>query len=1434
MLVSVVIWGQAVLPVTRTTWNSTPTGWTDNAGSAYTTTFACSTSNGAKFDNSNQTYIVNLDSSPNELSFVVKSNAVTSSSLLIQESDDGITYTSIASLSGTANLPTTCTTKGPYLLKTTTRYIKWTFTKSGQNMTMDDVSITKSTATGTSTITTGAAAEPTTISSLNTSLTGAVTPQQNAILNFDFKIKDDGTTAATDALPTKISQLVLNKATGDDFTDWTQAIQGVELSDGTNTTATATIAAGAITFAGLPNAVGNIGYIADDGEKTYSLKIWLRTSLGGTLPVDIDGKNFVFEIKNSGVTFASGSSSLASSQAVNSGATNNEVTVVASKLVFVQQPTDANVGVAMSPAVTVSANDANGNRDRNFTNLIEITSDGTLTGDPVGVNAVNGLATFSSLVHTVAGTDLQMLAGSGAWTTDMSTEFDITLASAANNYFRSRVSGNWNAIATWQSSPDNVTWITSTLVPTSSATQIEILNTHTVSINASGISLTNTFVRNGGTLEVTTGSSYNLSGSAGGRNIQLTVDNGGIFSIKNTGYSLGNGYGLIKTGGKIIADVGSSNVNFLQDYIHEDSLLYFENASICEWNISSYPASNEANNDYVDNLFFSNSPGDLPIFRISNLPANQGYGNSNNDNIINAILELNTTIPFEIHNNTGGGGQKNVYFIGGIRGNGTFIQKTATGPGQIILGDATHIPELGGNVTIQVRTNRLKLPNGANVRNGANVIVQRNDSSAENGEIDRQGGILDVNTNGILDITNMRITNVSPGGVTVNGTLRTSNTGGLNGLGSAIVDGTLTINNNSTIDYYATLNQVISSAPNYYNITFSGAGVKTTQGPISVNDNGLVKITGTTTVVATSNIAAVGGNNTAFTMDGGRLRLETGGTLPLMGGAYNLTGGTVEFASASATSIRTNTGTFTKQYYNIDVSGSNVESGGKNLIVNNLLRVTNASALLTILRADDSEAPYVVTAKKGIQVVAGKALFKNGAQLMQDATGVSNSGSIEMEREVYALHNNFATKKDYVYWSSPVANRTISGFSPGTLSSDFLVYRESDNYFEPTGDTTFQVGKGYAVGAETGLSNPYAKEYTFAGAPHNGTFNGRTLLKSATGGGYNLVGNPYPSNIDLDELFTLNTDRMYSVAYMWTNNSYTPNQMGSGYDQNNYAVYNRSGGNPATTYSLGFDVTNSTIKVGQGFIVQAKTNGSPMQFNNDIRNPVQGTFYEKTNWSKDRFWLQHISPSEVVNTILLGYFNNATENFDQDYDAELFSSPSDVIFSVLNTQKLLIQGKGVFNVNDKISLGSKQSKIGNYIIKLAHKEGLFENGQPIYLHDKLNNTYTNLQETDFVYTSQIGATENRFEIVYQPEATLATDIVVKNQLQVYRDGESFIVKSTNKKIDEVEVYDASGRLFQKVKGNTTELKISAASLSSGMYILKIKRSNETISKKIMK
>lgn len=298
------------------------------------------------------------------------------------------------------------------------RIYGWNASGSGGTFSINDFTFkgtVPATSAGTNTIAAGSGTEPASISSLiNTS--GA------ASLNFDIDIKDDGATPATDALDTKITQMVFAQGTGNDVSDWTKVIAGAELTDGTNTQS-GTINALNITFPGINPAT--LGLIADDATKNYILKVWLKTDFGSE-KTTADGKNLEFRIQNSNITVDNTGSGFATGQDQNSGASNNEIDVTATKLSYLQNASNVQNNAVMSPTVTLSTDDANGNRDKSWATAVQMSSTGTLTGDPVTGSLASGIASFSTLTHTVAQTARQLTASSSGLTSATSSNFDVT------------------------------------------------------------------------------------------------------------------------------------------------------------------------------------------------------------------------------------------------------------------------------------------------------------------------------------------------------------------------------------------------------------------------------------------------------------------------------------------------------------------------------------------------------------------------------------------------------------------------------------------------------------------------------------------------------------------------------------------------------------------------------------------------------------------------------------------------------------------------------------------------------------------------------------------------------------------------------------------------------------------------------------------------
>lgn len=474
-------------------------------------------------------------------------------------------------------------------------------------------------------------------------------------------------------------------------------------------------------------------------------------------------------------------------------------------------------------------------------------------------------------------------------------------------------------------------------------------------------------------------------------------------------------------------------------------------------------------------------------------------------------------------------------------------------------------------------------------------------------------------------------------------------------------------------------------------------------------------------------------------------------------------------------------------------------------------------------------------------------IVETDGNFIQLNNGAANSGRMTAQRLVNGLRYNPGSAVDYVYWSSPVGGQktknttgNTDGFSSGTANTNFFTYRESNDRFYETGDPTFTLGKGYAVQAERNKGSlPFDRLFEFKGTPNNGDI-GFPLAFTNASHGYNLVGNPYPSNINFEQLHYGNSSLIWGTAWFWTNNVYTANQMGSGYTGNNYAIWNGSGGVPASSPYNGGKVPKGIVKVGQAFIVQAKSAGT-LNFKNKyddthiLRVNTTGDFYSKSSTPKNRFLIQLLSPSQLSNSQLIAYVEGATDGFEQDYDAEAFDNYSDLFYSVILGKKLVIQGKSeAFTNEDKVILGANFFQNGSYTIALENAEGIFNGSQNIYLKDKQEGIITNLSQGSYTFLATKADNATRFEIIYKPETVLLTDSNVKEGVVVYRDSDDFVVKAQHKKITSIEVFDVAGRLIYSLTPNSIQTFLPGAKLLNSIYVLKINQGGIITTKKIIK
>lgn len=452
---------------------------------------------------------------------------------------------------------------------------------------------------------------------------------------------------------------------------------------------------------------------------------------------------------------------------------------------------------------------------------------------------------------------------------------------------------------------------------------------------------------------------------------------------------------------------------------------------------------------------------------------------------------------------------------------------------------------------------------------------------------------------------------------------------------------------------------------------------------------------------------------------------------------------------------------------------------------------------------------------------AGNVTFNNGASLMQNsaATTNMNSGNITYRRDVSIR------RFDYTYWSSPVVS-TLVNFSPLTLSDKYLRWdANAYNWVYLNNNTAMTAAVGYAIRAPqlqpdliTGwpVATPLTWNGSFVGRPNNGDYN-VTIFRPSAVNNRNLIGNPYPSSISADALMdgnvaTLGAFGVGTSLYFWTHNTaLTANN----YNPADFAVYNRTGG---TAGAPGVNNTPPTgiISTGQAFMIAA-INPGVVTFRNSMRVSGSNTlFYRATNQSsatsstseKNRLWLDFGNATGEYKQLLVGYVQNATNEYEDGFDAPLFEAGNSVSFySITPDNNLTIQGRALpFVPSDIVPLGYMASSPTSFEIALTRFDGLFEDENVgVYLEDTFLNVVHNLKQAPYTFVTEAGTFDSRFVLRYtNPSLSVNPVVFNENSVIAYKKNESLYVKSINNLMKSVQVYDVRGRLIMEkdhINGN---------------------------------
>ena len=466
-------------------------------------------------------------------------------------------------------------------------------------------------------------------------------------------------------------------------------------------------------------------------------------------------------------------------------------------------------------------------------------------------------------------------------------------------------------------------------------------------------------------------------------------------------------------------------------------------------------------------------------------------------------------------------------------------------------------------------------------------------------------------------------------------------------------------------------------------------------------------------------------------------------------------------------------------------------------------------------------------------------LYSNGNMtLVSDASGtglISGSGIGQVYGTVTQQRFVPSSKaKGYKHFATAFSNSTFAQFSNfmtlylGNVNNSpyptLFKYSESDAtpYFSngwvaaaPKGQVNnlIEVGIGYT--AQFGATSQGDKTAYMFGQVNNGNITKiitRLNPGSSKGDGWNLLGNPYPSPIDLDKLNYNAAEINKSVAIFISTSMYY------GY----YGYYNAANH---------MELNGGTRHIGalNAFFVQRKVDGvGTFTFTNSMRSDIVNPAPYKEDavpyYPVIKLAAGLDSPDMIQDETVITFHNDANDNLDADYDiGKLWNTDNTIpnLYSISNNNKLAMNGLPEPQDNTVIPLGFKAPVNGNYIIKSQELLNIDKN---VWLEDVEKGTLTNLKN-ESVYHFYINAddpAEGRFFLRFGETTAAGTTVSSdNNSFSCWAFGEQIVISynASEGNNAKVELFDSIGRKIYQKNNITPGMHQIKPNVAPGVYML---------------
>ena len=491
-----------------------------------------------------------------------------------------------------------------------------------------------------------------------------------------------------------------------------------------------------------------------------------------------------------------------------------------------------------------------------------------------------------------------------------------------------------------------------------------------------------------------------------------------------------------------------------------------------------------------------------------------------------------------------------------------------------------------------------------------------------------------------------------------------------------------------------------------------------------------------------------------------------------------------------------------------------------------------------------------VNAGAGLTIDSSITLtVSNGLNLESSSTSYSSlildgsvTGTINYDRHVNINGSGTTGSNDLI--SPPLtgqafntfasANSNILSNGAGTLflfgpydktTGDYLTYADTET-------ATLDAGVGYRAASDDNGT------FTFTGTANNGTVTNDITNGGATEFEWNLVGNPYPSYLNVQAFLNHDVDPGAGVV---TNLQL----MNSG----TAAIYGYDGSAPNgwTILNLANTTASTVIAPGQGFFVSADATNAPLydlEFTPAMRSTGTTDDFivgREAAGTLIYFKLNASTASDGYDTEV--YFNPlATLGFNFGFDAELFNNPAFVLYTELvewvsgNPTQIALQTINTDDLADTtIPLGLRVGQGEQVTFSLT--ENTLPATTEVFLDDTEENIITPLHTIDYVFTpaTAIDGTGRFFIRVF--DETLSTTDNSFNYISISAINKSkeIVVRGQLKEDTTLTLFDIQGRqvLSTQLDSSSIANRVDTSNLSAGVYVVNLNNNEQNKSQKVI-